>query len=44
MNGLKSIDRAFGDKHLFDEDKWEYFGKYNKELSKLGFCACLGRC
>ena len=43
-NSLKSIGHTLGNEHLFDEDKWKYFGKYNKELSKLGFCVRLRQC
>lgn len=32
MNGLVSAGRALGDQHLFDQDKWEYVGRYNAEL------------
>ncbi|KIM89427.1 hypothetical protein PILCRDRAFT_813358 [Piloderma croceum F 1598] len=31
MNGLKAAGSALGDEQMFDEDKWEYVGKYNKE-------------
>lgn len=31
MNGLKAAGSTLGDENMFDEDKWEYVGKYNKE-------------
>lgn len=31
MNGLKAAGSTLGDEKMFDEDKWEYVGKYNKE-------------
>ncbi|KAI0917484.1 hypothetical protein AcW1_007327 [Taiwanofungus camphoratus] len=31
MNGLKCAGRALGDENLFDENKWEYLGKYNEQ-------------
>jgi hypothetical protein len=31
MNGLRSVGKALGDEHMFDEDKWEYVGRYNVE-------------
>jgi uncharacterized SAM-dependent methyltransferase len=31
MNGLKAAGSALGDETMFNEDKWEYVGKYNKE-------------
>lgn len=34
MNGLKVAGRTLGDESLFEEDKWEYVGKYNQELRK----------
>ncbi|KAI0648157.1 hypothetical protein C8Q79DRAFT_556266 [Trametes meyenii] len=34
MNGLTCAGRALGDEHLFDEDKWEYVGRYNEELRR----------
>jgi len=33
LNGLKNAGRTFGDENLFDEDKWEYIGRYNEEES-----------
>lgn len=32
MNGLLCAGRALGDEHLFEQDKWEYVGRYNEEL------------
>ena len=32
MNGLTSAGRALGDEHMFNQDKWEYVGRYNEEL------------
>ncbi|KII86682.1 hypothetical protein PLICRDRAFT_177435 [Plicaturopsis crispa FD-325 SS-3] len=29
MNGLTGAGRALGDDHLFDEEKWDYVGRYN---------------
>jgi len=34
MNGLKAAGTALGDGDLFNEDKWEYVGKYNEELRR----------
>jgi uncharacterized SAM-dependent methyltransferase len=31
MNGLKAAGATLGDEHMFDENNWEYVGKYNKE-------------
>ncbi|KAI0059578.1 DUF323 domain-containing protein [Artomyces pyxidatus] len=31
LNGLKGAGRALGDEGLFDEDKWDYVGRYNEE-------------
>ncbi|KAF7972559.1 hypothetical protein HWV62_17674 [Athelia sp. TMB] len=31
MNGLKAAGSTLGDENMFDEGKWEYVGKYNKE-------------
>lgn len=33
MNGLRVAGRTLGDENLFSEDKWEYVGRYNEELS-----------
>lgn len=41
MNGLASAGRILGDKYLFDEDKWQYIGKYNKELRKCTAKLCV---
>lgn len=35
MNGLRGAGRALGDPSLFDESKWEYVGKYNKDKRRL---------
>ncbi len=52
MNGLLCAGRALGDEHLFDQDKWEYVGRYNEQLRTSynthpsSFCAngsCSGR-
>jgi L-histidine Nalpha-methyltransferase / hercynylcysteine S-oxide synthase len=32
MNGLKAAGRTLGDESLFDEDQWEYVGRYNDKL------------
>ena len=29
--GLKAAGTTLGDETLFDEDKWDYVGKYNQE-------------
>ncbi|KAI8994191.1 DUF323 domain-containing protein [Trametes punicea] len=34
MNGLICAGRALGDDHLFDQNKWEYVGRYNEELRR----------
>ncbi|RPD62283.1 hypothetical protein L226DRAFT_532692 [Lentinus tigrinus ALCF2SS1-7] len=34
MNGLVCAGRALGDEHLFEQDKWEYVGRYNEELRR----------
>ncbi|TFK88710.1 hypothetical protein K466DRAFT_598405 [Polyporus arcularius HHB13444] len=34
MNGLLCAGRALGDEHLFDQDKWEYVGRYNEQLRR----------
>lgn len=34
MNGLKNAGRILGDEHLFDEDKWDYVGRYNEGQSE----------
>ncbi|GBE85268.1 hypothetical protein BKA93DRAFT_741249 [Sparassis latifolia] len=34
MNGLKCAGRALGDEHAFDENKWEYVGKYDEEARR----------
>ncbi|KAI0755095.1 hypothetical protein C8Q80DRAFT_1094925 [Daedaleopsis nitida] len=34
MNGLTAAGRVLGDEHLFDENKWEYVGRYNEELRR----------
>lgn len=44
MNGLKSAGRVLGDEDLFAQDKWEYVGKYNEELSKPGRLRASDRC
>jgi uncharacterized SAM-dependent methyltransferase len=31
MNGLKSAGIALGNEQMFDEDKWQYVGKYNEK-------------
>jgi uncharacterized SAM-dependent methyltransferase len=31
MNGLRNAGRILGDENLFNEDKWEYVGRYNIE-------------
>lgn len=31
LNGLQTTGRTLGDESLFDENKWEYVGRYNKE-------------
>lgn len=31
MNGLKAAGSTLGDENMFDEDKWEYVGKYNEQ-------------
>lgn len=30
MNGLKAAGNVLGDENMFDQDKWEHVGKYNK--------------
>ena len=35
MNGLTCAGRALGDEKFFDQNKWEYVGRYNVELRKL---------
>ena len=34
MNGLTCAGRALGNEKLFDQNKWEYVGRYNAELRK----------
>ncbi|KAI0365693.1 DUF323 domain-containing protein [Pilatotrama ljubarskyi] len=34
MNGLVCAGRALGDENLFQQDKWEYVGRYNEELRR----------
>ncbi|KAH9931672.1 histidine-specific methyltransferase [Epithele typhae] len=34
MNGLTCAGRALGDEKLFEQDKWEYVGRYNEELRR----------
>lgn len=34
MNGLKAAGSTLGDENMFDEDKWDYVGKYNTEKRK----------
>lgn len=34
MNGLKAAGLALGDKNVFDQDKWDYVGKYNPHLRR----------
>lgn len=34
MNGLRVVGRTLGNERLFDEEKWEYVGKYNEQLRK----------
>ena len=31
FNGLKAAGKALGDENIFDEEKWEYIGKYNEQ-------------
>ena len=31
MNGLEAAGGILGDENMFNEDKWEYVGKYNEE-------------
>jgi L-histidine Nalpha-methyltransferase / hercynylcysteine S-oxide synthase len=31
MNGLKAAGVMLGDERMFDQDRWEYVGKYNKK-------------
>lgn len=37
LNGLKAAGGVFGDENMFDEDKWEYVGRYNEEERKLSY-------
>lgn len=37
MNGLKAAGNTLGDENMFDEDKWEYVGKYNEKERKFSF-------
>ncbi|KAI0631951.1 DUF323 domain-containing protein [Trametes polyzona] len=34
MNGLTCAGRALGNERLFEQDKWEYVGRYNAELRR----------
>lgn len=40
MNGLKAAGAALGDEGMFDEDKWAYVGKYNKEERECRTIGC----
>lgn len=37
--GLKAAGIALGDQNLFNEDKWDYIGKYNQDLREHAILA-----